>query len=133
MGIRCLIGTSFADIFFNNCMKNGMLPIKLPEDQVALLAADAEAQLELTVDLETQLIKRSNGETIAFQVDTFRRHCLLNGLDDIGLTLQKDEQIAAFEKTRSEKFPWLDGPGYGNYCGQAVRLQAAAPAAAADW
>jgi len=124
LGIKCLIGVSFAEIFFNNCMKNGMLPIKLPQEAVDVLMADAEAMQELTVDLDTQLITRASGEKIPFPVDGFRRHCLMNGLDDIGLTMQKDAEIAAFEVERSRKFPWLDGPGYGNYCGAAVRLQA---------
>jgi 3-isopropylmalate dehydratase len=111
-GIRCVISTSFADIFFNNCFKNGMLPIKLPEAQVRELMADADAGGELEVDLAEQVIKRPDGSEIAFDVDPFRKNCLLNGLDDIGLTLQKEDKIGAFEETRSKEFPWLDGAGY---------------------
>mmetsp|Transcript_32545 Transcript_32545/g.80234 ORF Transcript_32545/g.80234 Transcript_32545/m.80234 type:complete len:781 (-) Transcript_32545:261-2603(-) len=111
-GIRCVIGTSFADIFFNNCFKNGMLPIILPEAQVRELMSDASAGGELEVDLPNQVIKRPDGSTIAFEVDQFRKHCLVNGLDDIGLTLQKSDKIAAFELTRSAAYPWLDGAGY---------------------
>lgn len=110
-GIRCVISTSFADIFFNNCFKNGMLPIKLPYEQVRELMADAEAGLELEVDLEAQVVRRDSGEEIKFDVDEFRRHCLLNGFDDIGLTLQQEENISAFEKVRDESFPWLNGIG----------------------
>lgn len=110
-GIRCVISTSFADIFFNNCFKNGMLPIKLPYEQVRELMADAEAGLELEVDLEAQVVRRDSGEEIKFDVDEFRRHCLLNGFDDIGLTLQQEEDISAFEKVRDESFPWLNGIG----------------------
>jgi len=112
MGIRCIISTSFADIFFNNCFKNGMLPISLPKEQVAALMQDAKDGLELSVDLAEQTITRGSGERIQFDVDAFRKHCLLNGLDDIGLTKQKDELISQFEAQRSEKTPWLDGIGY---------------------
>jgi len=113
-GIRCIVSTSFADIFYNNCFKNGMLPITLPKVQVDRLMADAVAGDELTVDLHTQQIVRANGETVCFAgaVDDFKRHCLLNGLDDIGLTILKDGQISLFEEQRSSSFPWLDGPGY---------------------
>lgn len=111
-GIRCLISTSFADIFYNNCFKNGMLPIVLPASDVAKLMGDAMALREFEVDLPSQTIKRSDGSTIAFEVEAFRKHCLVNGLDDIGLTLLKDESIGKFEKGRSERFPWLDGAGY---------------------
>ena len=112
MGIRCVISTSFADIFFNNCFKNGMLPIRLPEAQVRELMADADAGGELEVDLEKQVVVRPDGAEIAFDVDPFRKNCLLNGLDDIGLTLQKKDKIAAFEESRSVSYPWLDGAGY---------------------
>jgi len=108
-GIRCIIAPSFADIFFNNSFKNGMLPIKLPEEQVRTLMADAEAGAELTVDLPTQTILRPNGETISFEVDAFRKHCLLNGLDDIGLTLQKQDKIDGFEQSYQQAAPWLFG------------------------
>eukprot|EP00793_Prasinoderma_coloniale_P000280 PRCOL_00005264-RA len=110
-GIRCVISTSFADIFFNNCFKNGMLPIKLPYDDVRALMADAEEGKELEVDLEAQVVRRPGGEEIKFDVDEFRKHCLLNGLDDIGLTLQQDDAITEFEAMRDEKFPWLNGIG----------------------
>lgn len=111
-GIRCIISTSFADIFFNNCLKNGMLPIKLPEPQVRELMADCEAGGELEVDLPNQVIRRPDGSEVAFDVDPFRKNCLINGLDDIGLTLQKADKIAAFELTRSASYPWLNGAGY---------------------
>lgn len=108
-GIRCIVAPSFADIFFNNCFKNGILPVVLPQSQVDILMADARnaATATLTVDLEAQTIARSNGETIAFEVDAFRKHCLLDGLDDISLTLQKEERIAAFEARQQETLPWL--------------------------
>lgn len=108
-GIRSIIAPSFADIFFNNCFKNGILPIRLPQQTVDTLMADAKdpATCEMTVDLESQTITRSNGETIAFDVEPFRRHCLLNGLDDIGLTLQKDADIAAYEAKQRQIMPWL--------------------------
>jgi len=112
-GIRCIISTSFADIFFNNCFKNGMLPIKLPKEQVRTLMDDAEAQQSLKVDLGRQVVVRASGEEFPFEVDEFRKHCLLNGLDDIGLTMQKDAQIATFEERRTREFPWLDGIGRG--------------------
>lgn len=106
-GIRCIIGTSFADIFFNNCFKNGMLPIVLPRDEVDLLMADAEKGAEITVDLSAQTITRPGGSAIRFDVDPFRKHCLLNGLDDIGLTLEQDPAIAAFEARQRAAQPWL--------------------------
>jgi len=112
MGIRCIISTSFADIFFNNCFKNGMLPIPLPQDQVATLMKDAEEGQKLTVDLPSQTITRANGDKISFEVDQFRKNCLINGLDDIGLTMQKDSKISEFERQRTLKTPWLDGIGY---------------------
>lgn len=108
-GIRCVIAPSFADIFFNNCFKNAILPIVLPTEQVEQLLVDAEAKRLLDVDLETLRIRRETGDEIPFEVDSFRRHCLLNGLDDIGLTLQKGALIDAFEDNRSERYPWLDG------------------------
>ena len=94
-------------------MQNGMLPIALPQDICRELTADGEAGLDLTVDLEKQEIRREGGKPpIPFTVDPFRRHCLLNGLDDIALTLQKASAIEAFEQRRSELWPWLDGFGY---------------------
>src|SRR5690606_23281347 len=108
-GIRCVIAPSFADIFFNNCFKNGILPIVLPQEQVDLLMEDASkgANATLTVDLEAQTIRRPDGSTIAFDVDPFRRHCLLNGLDDIGLTLRHASEIEAFETARKSTQPWV--------------------------
>ncbi len=108
-GIRCVIAPSFADIFYNNCFKNGVLPIILPKEQVDALMADAEmgANAIVTVDLEKQEIIRPDGEAVAFEVDEFRRHCMLNGLDDISLTLAKDDLIAAFEARRKIERPWL--------------------------
>jgi 3-isopropylmalate/(R)-2-methylmalate dehydratase small subunit len=98
-GIRCVIAPSFADIFFNNCFKNGILPIVLPEDVVVELMEDAAlgTNARLTVDLEAQVVVRPNGSKIPFEVDAFRKHCLLNGLDDIGLTLAHTAAIDAYE------------------------------------
>mmetsp|Transcript_4157 Transcript_4157/g.8831 ORF Transcript_4157/g.8831 Transcript_4157/m.8831 type:complete len:807 (-) Transcript_4157:103-2523(-) len=110
MGIRCIISTSIADIFYNNCINNGMLPVTLPRDQVEKLLEDASVPgTEITVDLEACKVIRPNGEEFSFELDGFKRRCLLNGLDKIGLTMDKEERIASFEKTRSEQFPWLDG------------------------
>ncbi|KAH0587362.1 hypothetical protein H2248_006162 [Termitomyces sp. 'cryptogamus'] len=112
-GIRCIIAPSFADIFRNNSMQNGMLPVVLPQEDCRALAEDAEAGLELEVDLEKEEVRRSNGKApIPFVTDAFRRHCLLNGLDDIALTMQKGEAIQEFEQKRSQQWPWLDGFGY---------------------
>jgi 3-isopropylmalate/(R)-2-methylmalate dehydratase small subunit len=108
-GIRCLVAPSFADIFFNNCFKNGILPIRLGDAEVALLMADAErgANATLTVDLEAQKITRPDGEAISFEVDPFRKHCLLEGLDDIGLSLRKAARIDDFEERQKAAQPWL--------------------------
>ena len=108
-GIRCVVAPSFADIFFNNCFKNGILPIRLPVATVNGLLAQAEngANATFTVDLEQQAITAPDGSVTAFEVDPFRRHCLLNGLDDIGLTLQKADSIAAFEVRQKAEQPWL--------------------------
>lgn len=112
-GIRCIIAPSFADIFRNNTMQNGMLPVALPKAICKELTEDAEAGLELEVDLEKQEVRRANGKApIPFTVDEFRRHCLLNGLDDIALTMQKGNAIDQFEARRSQVWPWLDGFGY---------------------
>ncbi|KIM91007.1 hypothetical protein PILCRDRAFT_58436 [Piloderma croceum F 1598] len=112
-GIRCIIAPSFADIFKNNAMQNGMLPVTLSEADCVALAEDAEAGLELEIDLEQEVVRRPNDKaSIKFTTDPFRRHCLLNGLDDIGLTLQKGSSIEAFEERRSAVWPWLDGFGY---------------------
>jgi len=108
-GFRVIIAPSFADIFFNNCFKNGILPIKLDAEVVDRLFRETAASegYRLTVDLEAQTITTPGGEVIAFEVDPFRRHCLLNGLDDIGLTLQHVEEIRAYEGRRREEAPWL--------------------------
>ncbi len=108
-GFRVVIAPSFADIFFNNSFKNGLLPVVLPEDQVEALfqAVRAEPGLELTVDLAEQVVIRPDGERLGFDVDSFRKHCLLEGLDDIGLTLQHADEIRAYEKRRREEAPWL--------------------------
>lgn len=107
-GIRCVISTSFADIFYNNCFKNGVLPITVTPEQLELLFDDAErgANATLTVDLETQTIKGPDGGTIHFDLDPFRKHCLLNGLDDVGLTLAKKPQIDRFEAETANTRPW---------------------------
>jgi 3-isopropylmalate/(R)-2-methylmalate dehydratase small subunit len=108
-GIKVIISTSFADIFYNNCFKNGILPIKLSQADVDKLMDDAErgANATVSVDLETQEIKGPDGGTIKFDVDAFRKHCLMEGLDDVGLTLQKEEKITSFEKTRATEQSWL--------------------------
>ena len=112
-GIRCVIAPSFADIFFNNCFKNGVLPIILPQDQVDALMADAGqgANATFTIDLAAEAITRPDGSTLAFAVDPFRKHCLLEGLDDIGLTLEKAAGIASYEESQRRKRPWLWGQG----------------------
>ena len=103
-GFRCVIAPSFADIFFNNCFKNGILPIALPQAEVDRLMSDAKQGngRVLSINLEGQTITRPNGETIAFDVDPFRKNCLIEGLDDIGLTLKKSEKIDAFEAERNQ-------------------------------
>jgi len=108
-GFRAVIAPSFADIFFNNCFKNGLLPIVLDEETVEQLFQEmyAEEGYALTIDLEKQQVIKPNGETIAFEVDEFRKHCLLNGLDDIGLTLEDADAIRAYEAKRREQAPWL--------------------------
>jgi len=108
-GIRCIIAPSFADIFFNNCFKNGILPIELSEQQVDDLfqAVTAQEGFELSVDLASQQVSLPGGESIAFEVDAFRKHCLLNGLDDIGLTLEQADKIKAFEVQHKATSPWL--------------------------
>ena len=107
-GIKCVISTSFADIFFNNCFKNGILPVVLPQDQVKVLMSDAEkgANSIIEVDLEKQTIASSDGTVFTFDVDPFKKHCLLNGLDDIGLTMEKESDITAYEAKASQLFPW---------------------------
>ena len=110
-GIRCVIAPSFADIFYNNCFKNGILPIALPQEDVDKLMEDAErgANATLTVDLENQTIKGPDGGEVAFEIDAFRKHCLLNGLDDIGLTMEKKGSIDTFEAQHKAGQPWLAG------------------------
>ena len=107
--IRCVISTSFADIFYNNCFKNGILPITVSADDRDALMADAAdvENPELSIDLETQTIRRPNGVEVSFEIDPFRKQCLLEGLDDIGLTLEKGGSIDSFEATRAEEKPWL--------------------------
>ncbi len=107
-GIRCVISTSFADIFYNNCFKNGILPIVVKPDELEKLLDDASrgANATLTVDLEAQEIRGPDGGTITFSIDEFRKHCLLNGLDDIGLTLAKADNIDAYEKKSAGTRPW---------------------------
>jgi len=108
-GIRVVISTSFADIFFNNCFKNGILPIVLPQEDVDKLMDDAGrgANAVVTIDLENQVITGPDGGKIEFTVDAFKKHCLLNGLDDIGLTMQKSDAIEAFEKQYGAATPWV--------------------------
>ena len=108
-GIRCVISTSFADIFYNNCFKNGILPIVVSADERDALLADAAdiENPELSIDLVSQTIRRPNGVTISFEVDAFRKKCLLEGLDDIGLTMEKSSAIDSFETARSQSQPWL--------------------------
>ena len=108
-GIRCVISTSFADIFYNNCFKNGILPIVVsPDERDALMADAADIENpELSIDLVMQTIRRPNSVTISFEVDAFRKKCLLEGLDDIGLTMEKSGSIDDFESNRTQQQPWL--------------------------
>ena len=108
-GIRCIIAPDFADIFYNNCFQNGILPIKLPQSEVDKLMDDASrgANATLTVDLESQEIRGPDGGVIKFEIDPFRKHCLLNGLDAIGLTLEKKQSIERFEQGTTAARPWL--------------------------
>ncbi len=108
-GIKCIISTSFADIFFNNCFKNGILPIVVSKEELDQLMSDAEngSNSILDVDLESQQIGRPNGEKITFEVDEFRKHCLLNGLDEIGLTMEKQSKIDTFEEQHQYNQPWI--------------------------
>ncbi|MBP08413.1 MAG: 3-isopropylmalate dehydratase small subunit [Marinovum sp.] len=108
-GVRCVISTSFADIFYNNCFKNGILPIVVSADDRDALMADASdtENPELSVDLVNQTIRRPNGPTVSFEIDPFRKKCLLEGLDDIGLTLAKADDIDSYEVKREKDQPWL--------------------------
>jgi len=108
-GIRCVISTSFADIFYNNCFKNGILPIVMPQEVVDVLMEDARkgANARMTVDLEAMTVTTSDGQSFPFELDPFRRHCLLNGLDDIGLTMEKAGAIDTFETQMAQSRPWV--------------------------
>ncbi len=108
-GIRCVISTSFADIFYNNCFKNGILPIVLPQDAVDVLMKDAEkgANARMTVDLEAQTVTTSDGDSFAFELDPFKKHCLMEGLDDIGLTMEKVASIETYEDHAATSRPWV--------------------------
>ena len=108
-GVRAILGTDFADIFYNNSFKNGLLPIKLPAEERDKLMEDAQRgeNARITVDLENQVVTRPDGEEIAFEMDPFRKHCLLNGLDDIGMTMERAESIDSFESTDRIARPWL--------------------------
>jgi len=108
-GFRAIIAPSYADIFFNNSFKNGLLPIILPEDQVARLFEEVEATpgYQLEVDLERQVVVKPDGTELSFDIEPFRKHCLLNGLDDIALTLEKADKIREFESQRLARFPWI--------------------------
>ena len=108
-GIRAVIAPSYADIFYNNCFKNGIIPIVLPQDQVDALMKDAEkgANARMTIDLEAQTVTSSDGEVFGFEVDSFKKHCLMNGLDDIGLTMEKSGSIETFEKSAAQARPWV--------------------------
>ncbi|MDE0760001.1 MAG: 3-isopropylmalate dehydratase small subunit [Planktomarina sp.] len=108
-GVRCVISTSFADIFYNNCFKNGILPVIVTDEELNLLMNDAEkgSNARMVIDLESQRIETSDGEVIKFDVDQHRKHCLINGLDDIGLTMEKMESIDLFEKKMAKNTPWI--------------------------
>jgi 3-isopropylmalate/(R)-2-methylmalate dehydratase small subunit len=108
-GIRCVIAPSFADIFYNNCFKNGILPIALPQEQVDVLMKDAEkgANARMTIDLEAQTVTTSEGEVFSFEVDAFKKRCLIEGLDDIGLTMEKAAAIDSFETQAIQARPWV--------------------------
>ena len=108
-GIRAVIAPSYADIFYNNCFKNGILPIALPQEQVDVLMKDAEkgSNARMTVDLEAQTVTTSDGEVVSFEIDSFKKHCLINGLDDIGLTMEKAAAIDSFEQTAGQSRPWV--------------------------
>lgn len=108
-GIKVIISTSFADIFYNNSFKNGILPIVLPKEQVDILMDDATKgeNARISIDLEKQIISAADGTEFSFEVDAFKKHCLLNGLDDISLTMQKIDAIDSFEKTYKKSAPWV--------------------------
>ena len=108
-GIRCVVATSFADIFYNNCFKNGILPIVMPQEVVDVLMEDARkgANARITIDLENQQVTTSDGQSFPFEVDAFRKHCMINGLDDIGLTLEKSSKIDSYEDKMAQSRPWV--------------------------
>ena len=108
-GIKAIVSTSFADIFYNNCFKNGLLPIVLPQEAVNVLMKDAEkgSNARMIVDLEAQTVTSSDGEVFAFEIDPFKKHCLINGLDDIGLSMEKAPAIDAFEAQAAQARPWV--------------------------
>ena len=108
-GLRCIIAPSYADIFYNNCFKNGILPIKLPQEQVDKIMSYVQDNIgaQVHIDLEYQTVKLDNNESFSFDLDPFRKHCLINGLDDIGLTMEKGSSIENYEQARSEDRPWL--------------------------
>jgi len=108
-GVRCVISTSFADIFYNNCFKNGILPVIVTDKELNVLMQDAEkgSNARMVIDLESQLIETSDGKVINFDVDQHRKHCLINGLDDIGLTMEKAASIDMFEKQMATNAPWV--------------------------
>ncbi|KQI70136.1 3-isopropylmalate dehydratase [Loktanella sp. 3ANDIMAR09] len=108
-GIRCIIAPSYADIFYSNCFKNGILPVVLPQEQVDVLMKDAEkgSNARIEIDLEAQTITSSDGDVFTFEVDSFKKHCLMNGLDDIGLTMEKAASIKAFEEQAATSRPWV--------------------------
>ena len=108
-GIRCVIAPSFADIFYNNCFKNGILPIKLPQDIIDQLTEDARngANARLTIDLPNQRVIRPDGQSVSFEIDAFHKHCLIHGLDEIGLTMAKAGQIDSYETRHRQDQPWL--------------------------
>ena len=108
-GIKCVISTSYADIFYNNCFKNGILPIVLKPEEVELLMEDSKKgeNARISIDLEKQIVQSSEGIEFSFEIDAFKKHCLLNGLDDIGLTMEKVSSIDKFEKSYQEEKPWL--------------------------
>ena len=108
-GIRCVISTSFADIFYNNCFKNGILPIRVSQAELDALMADAEkgANARITVDLDAQIVTGADGTEYGFDIDPFRKHCLMNGLDDIGLTMEKAPSIDTFEQQMAQARPWV--------------------------
>ncbi|WRT66316.1 3-isopropylmalate dehydratase, large subunit [Kwoniella shivajii] len=133
-GIRCIMAPSFGDIFKTNCFKNGMLPLELPQADLEALYEDASAGLEIAVDLENQQVVRPNGKPpIPFTVDAFRRHCLINGLDDIGLTLEHRQKIEKFEEKRTSVWPWLDGVGYAKKGQKVIAVPVRKSVSKNDW